>query len=85
MGGSTGLGLFSLAADWRSNTSAHLFISTTSEVGTVRGPEIPAPLLSSTNTRAHSHTRTHTHTAVKLCKKAIQQIWPSKHKRDGLF
>lgn len=34
------------------------------------------PLLSS----AHAHTG-----SVKLCKKAIQQIWPSQHKRDGLF
>lgn len=66
---------------WVSRTFYPFFISTTSEVRAVRGPakaltEIPPPLLSS----AHAHTG-----SVKLCKKAIQQIWPSQHKRDGLF
>lgn len=34
-----------------------------------------------------AHTRTHAHTQApaKLCKKAIQQIWPSQHKRLALF
>ena len=31
------------------------------------------------------HTHTHTQAPVKLCKKAIQQIWPSQHKRLALF
>lgn len=33
--------------------------------------------------RAHTHT--HTQAPAKLCKKAIQQIWPSQHKRLALF
>lgn len=53
-GSRTGSGFVLVAADWRSNSFSNLFISTTSEVRTVRGPEIPSPRLS----LPHTHTRT---------------------------
>lgn len=74
MGGSTGLSLFCLAADWRSNTSTHLFISTTSEVRTVRGPEIPSPLLSSTHTLR---------TPLNYAKRPFNKYGPQNTKESG--